>query len=65
VASFLVFLLVRRVPLSPSEAFTSLALFNVLRFPLFQLPQIITQVGGWVGGWGEGWVAGVGPTWLG
>lgn len=30
--------------LTPSRAFTSLSLFAVLRFPLFLLPNIITQV---------------------
>ncbi|XP_023004008.1 ABC transporter C family member 2-like [Cucurbita maxima] len=30
--------------LTPSRAFTSLSLFAVLRFPLFMLPNIITQV---------------------
>lgn len=30
--------------LSAAEAFTSLSLFQVMRFPLFQLPQIVTQV---------------------
>ncbi|XP_057763903.1 ABC transporter C family member 2-like [Salvia miltiorrhiza] len=30
--------------LTPARAFTSLALFAVLRFPLFMLPNIITQV---------------------
>ncbi|KAF3782028.1 hypothetical protein EJ110_NYTH35261 [Nymphaea thermarum] len=31
--------------LTPSKAFTSLSLFAVLRFPLFMLPNLITQVG--------------------
>ena len=30
--------------LTPARAFTSLSLFAVLRFPLFMLPNIITQV---------------------
>ncbi|XP_054779362.1 ABC transporter C family member 2-like isoform X2 [Prosopis cineraria] len=30
--------------LTPSRAFTSLSLFAVLRFPLFMLPNVITQV---------------------
>lgn len=30
--------------LTPSRAFTSLSLFSVLRYPLFMLPNIITQV---------------------
>ncbi|CAN6455577.1 unnamed protein product [Victoria cruziana] len=30
--------------LTPSKAFTSLSLFAVLRFPLFMLPNLITQV---------------------
>lgn len=30
--------------LTASKAFVSLTLFDVLRFPLFQLPQVITQV---------------------
>nr|GMD83307.1 ABC transporter C family member 2-like [Ipomoea batatas] len=30
--------------LTPARAFTSLSLFSVLRFPLFMLPNIITQV---------------------
>lgn len=30
--------------LTPSRAFTSLALFGVLRFPLNMLPNLITQV---------------------
>lgn len=30
--------------LTPARAFTSLSLFAVLRFPLFLLPNIITQV---------------------
>ncbi|KIY96166.1 hypothetical protein MNEG_11795 [Monoraphidium neglectum] len=42
VASFAAYLLMGR-NLSAAEAFTSLSLFQVLRFPLFQLPQIITQ----------------------
>ncbi len=28
----------------PAQAFTSLSLFSVLRMPLFQLPQLISQV---------------------
>ena len=28
----------------PAQAFTSLSLFTVLRMPLFQLPQLISQV---------------------
>lgn len=31
--------------LTPAKAFTSLSLFAVLRFPLFMLPNLITQVG--------------------
>eukprot|EP00210_Caulerpa_lentillifera_P008090 g7724.t1 len=30
--------------LTASKAFVSLTLFNILRFPLFQLPQVITQL---------------------
>ncbi|GMP73761.1 hypothetical protein CsSME_00031413 [Camellia sinensis var. sinensis] len=30
--------------LTPARAFTSLSLFNVLKVPLFRLPDIITQV---------------------
>ncbi|MBA0562307.1 hypothetical protein Golob_007362, partial [Gossypium lobatum] len=30
--------------LTPARAFTSLSLFSVLRFPLFMLPNVITQV---------------------
>ena len=30
--------------LLPAQAFTSLSLFTVLRMPLFQLPQLISQV---------------------
>ena len=30
--------------LTPAKAFTSLSLFAVLRFPLFMLPNLITQV---------------------
>ncbi|XP_065046828.1 ABC transporter C family member 2-like isoform X2 [Musa acuminata AAA Group] len=30
--------------LTPAKAFTSLSLFSVLRFPLFMLPNLITQV---------------------
>ncbi|XP_038978154.1 ABC transporter C family member 2-like isoform X1 [Phoenix dactylifera] len=30
--------------LTPAKAFTSLSLFSVLRFPLFMLPNVITQV---------------------
>lgn len=30
--------------LSSAEAFTALALFNVLRYPLFLLPQLLQQV---------------------
>lgn len=30
--------------LTPARAFTSLSLFAVLRFPLFMLPNLITQV---------------------
>lgn len=30
--------------LTPARAFTSLSLFAVLRYPLFMLPNIITQV---------------------
>ena len=30
--------------LTPARAFTSLSLFAVLRFPLFMLPNMITQV---------------------
>ena len=30
--------------LTPARAFTALSLFSVLRFPLFMLPNIITQV---------------------
>ncbi|KAG2290989.1 hypothetical protein Bca52824_037658 [Brassica carinata] len=30
--------------LTPARAFTSLSLFSVLRFPLFMLPNIITQI---------------------
>ena len=44
VASFLAYLLLMRQPLSAAQAFTALSLFNILRFPLFQLPQILTQV---------------------
>jgi uncharacterized MnhB-related membrane protein len=44
VMTFLAYLLIRREPLSAAQAFTALSLFNVLRFPLFQLPQIVTQV---------------------
>eukprot|EP00882_Tetradesmus_deserticola_P019531 GHRQ01021027.1.p1 GENE.GHRQ01021027.1~~GHRQ01021027.1.p1 ORF type:complete len:162 (-),score=34.97 GHRQ01021027.1:263-748(-) len=44
VATFLAYLIIRREPLSAAQAFTALSLFNVLRFPLFQLPQIVTQV---------------------
>ncbi|WIA43760.1 hypothetical protein OEZ86_010184 [Tetradesmus obliquus] len=43
VMTFLAYLLIRREPLSAAQAFTALSLFNVLRFPLFQLPQIVTQ----------------------
>jgi hypothetical protein len=42
--SFLAYLLLMRQPLSAAQAFTALSLFNILRFPLFQLPQIVTQV---------------------
>lgn len=44
VVTFLAYLLIRQEPLSAAQAFTALSLFNVLRFPLFQLPQIVTQV---------------------
>jgi hypothetical protein len=44
VVSFLAYLLLKREPLSAAQAFTALSLFNILRFPLFQLPQIVTQV---------------------
>jgi hypothetical protein len=44
VFSFLAYLLLMRQPLSAAQAFTALSLFNILRFPLFQLPQIVTQV---------------------
>jgi hypothetical protein len=44
VMSFLAYLLLMRQPLSAAQAFTALSLFNILRFPLFQLPQIVTQV---------------------
>jgi len=47
VASFLAYLLLMRRPLSAAQAFTALSLFNILRFPLFQLPQIVTQVCAW------------------
>jgi hypothetical protein len=30
--------------LSAAEAFTALALLNVLRFPLFMLPQLVQQL---------------------
>lgn len=30
--------------LTPAKAFTSLSLFSVLRFPLFMLPNVVTQV---------------------
>ena len=40
VASFATYLLLHE-RLSPSEAFTALTLFNVLRFPLFQLPMLV------------------------
>jgi hypothetical protein len=46
VMSFLAYLLLMRKPLSAAQAFTALSLFNILRFPLFQLPQIVTQVMG-------------------
>jgi uncharacterized MnhB-related membrane protein len=52
VMTFLAYLLIRREPLSAAQAFTALSLFNVLRFPLFQLPQIVTQVGTCVQGLG-------------
>ncbi len=39
VATFAAYLLVGHT-LSAAEAFTALALFNVLRFPLFMLPQV-------------------------
>lgn len=44
VISFLAYLLLLKQPLSAAQAFTALSLFNILRFPLFQLPQIVTQV---------------------
>jgi hypothetical protein len=47
VVSFLAYLLLKREPLSAAQAFTALSLFNILRFPLFQLPQIVTQVRLW------------------
>ncbi|KAF6252635.1 hypothetical protein COO60DRAFT_504509 [Scenedesmus sp. NREL 46B-D3] len=43
VVTFLAYLLIRQEPLSAAQAFTALSLFNVLRFPLFQLPHIVTQ----------------------
>nr|XP_017234868.1 PREDICTED: ABC transporter C family member 2-like isoform X2 [Daucus carota subsp. sativus] len=43
VVSFGLFSLLGGV-LTPAKAFTSLSLFAVLRFPLFMLPNIITQV---------------------
>ncbi|RAL50240.1 hypothetical protein DM860_007914 [Cuscuta australis] len=43
VVSFWVFTLLGG-DLTPARAFTSLSLFAVLRFPLFMLPNIITQV---------------------
>lgn len=43
VAAFGAYLLLGR-DLSPARAFTSLALFNVLRFPLFMLPQLLQQM---------------------
>ena len=30
--------------LTPAKAFSSIALFNVLRFPLYTFPQLISQV---------------------
>lgn len=43
VASFGVYTLLGG-DLTPAKAFTSLSLFAVLRFPLFMLPNLITQV---------------------
>ena len=43
--SFGVYVAIHRdEPLTPAQAFTSLALFNVLRFPLMQLPSMINQL---------------------
>jgi ATP-binding cassette subfamily C (CFTR/MRP) protein 1 len=44
VVTFGAYVLLTHSSLSPGQAFTALSLFNVLRFPLFQLPMIITQV---------------------
>lgn len=43
VATFSAYLLLGN-SLSSAEAFVSLALFNVLRYPLFLLPQLLQQV---------------------
>ncbi|GAX80189.1 hypothetical protein CEUSTIGMA_g7627.t1 [Chlamydomonas eustigma] len=43
VATFSVYLLLGN-ELSSAEAFTALALFNILRYPLFLLPQLLQQV---------------------
>ena len=43
VATFAAYLLLGN-SLSSTQAFVSLALFNLLRFPLFLLPQLLQQV---------------------
>jgi ATP-binding cassette subfamily C (CFTR/MRP) protein 1 len=43
VATFSAYLLLGN-NLSSTEAFVSLALFNVLRLPLFMLPQLMSQL---------------------
>ena len=43
VATFSAYLLLGN-SLSSAEAFTALALFNILRYPLFLLPQLLQQV---------------------
>ena len=44
VGSFAVFTILNPGQLNATRAFTSIALFNVLRMPLFMLPNIITQL---------------------
>jgi hypothetical protein len=44
VLTFITYLVIIKQPLTAAQAFTALSLFNILRFPLFQLPQIVTQV---------------------
>jgi hypothetical protein len=48
-----------------SVAFTTLSLFNILRFPLVVLPKALRAVSGERGEGGDtGWEVGVAPTWV-